>query len=55
MKDDYTSNSHYLTCTFLFREVGRMFFLNLRMKGLKSWENELGSERAEVERATKTV
>ena len=28
MKDDYTTNSHYLTHTFLFRKIGRMYFLN---------------------------
>ena len=36
MKDDYTTNSHYLTHTFLFRKVGRMYFLNLGAKGLNS-------------------
>ena len=35
MKDDYTTSSHYLTYTFLFRKVGRMYFLNLGVKGLK--------------------
>ena len=34
MKDDYTTNSHYLTHTFLFRKVGRIYFLNLGVKGL---------------------
>ena len=34
MKDDYTTNSHYLTHIFLFRKVGRMYFLNLGVKGL---------------------
>ena len=34
MKDDYTTNSHYLTYTFLFRKVGRMYFLILGVKGL---------------------
>ena len=34
MKDDYTTNSHYLTHTFLFRKVGRRNFLNLGVKGL---------------------
>ena len=34
MKDDYTTNSHYLAHTFLFRNVGRMYFLNLGVKGL---------------------
>ena len=35
MKDDYNTNSHYLTYTFLFRKVVRMYFLNLGVKGLK--------------------
>ena len=34
MKDDYTTNSHYLTYTFLFKRVGRMYILNLGVKGL---------------------
>ena len=34
MKDYYATNSHYLTCTFLCRRVGRIYFLNLRVKGL---------------------
>ena len=41
MKDDFTTNSHYLIYTFLFRKVGRMYFLNLGVKGLKyafEWE-----------------
>ena len=29
MKDDYTTNSQYLTLTLLCRKVGRMHFLNL--------------------------
>ena len=33
MKDDYTTNSRYLTYTFLSRKVGRVYFLNLGMKG----------------------
>ena len=28
MTDDFTTNSHYLIYTFLFRKVGRMYFLN---------------------------
>ena len=32
-KDDFSTNSHYLTHTFLFREVGRMYFLGLGVKG----------------------
>ena len=34
MKDDNTTDSHYLTYTFLFRKVRRMLFLNLGVKGL---------------------
>ena len=34
MCDDYNTNSHYLTYTFLFRKVGRMYFLNLGVNGL---------------------
>ena len=37
MKDDYTTNSHYLTYIFLFRKVGRMYFFNLGVKGQK-WD-----------------
>ena len=36
MKDDYNTNSHYLTYTFLFKKVGRMYFSNLGVKGLKT-------------------
>ena len=35
MKDDFTTNSHHLIYTFLFRKVGRMYFLSLGVKGLK--------------------
>ena len=35
MKDDYATNSHYLTYTFLFERCGRMYFLSLGVKGLK--------------------
>ena len=34
MKDDYTTNSHYLTYTFLFRKVERTYSFNLWVKGL---------------------
>ena len=34
MKDDYTTNSHYFTYTFLFKGDGRMYFLSLGMKSL---------------------
>ena len=34
MKDDYNTNSHYLTYTFIFRKVGIMYFLNLGVNGL---------------------
>ena len=36
MKDDCTTNSHHLTYTFLLRKVGRMYSLNLGVKGLKT-------------------
>ena len=36
MTDDYTTNSHYLAHTFLFRNVGRMYFFNLGAKEVKS-------------------
>ena len=32
MKDDNITNSHYLTYTFIFQKVGRMYFLNLGVK-----------------------
>ena len=37
MKNDYATNSHYLTYTFLFKKVGRIliYFLSLVVKGLK--------------------
>ena len=35
MKDDYTTNSHYLTYTFLFKTAGRKCFLNLGNLGVK--------------------
>ena len=33
MKHNYTSNSHYLTCTFLLKKVRRILFWNLGVKG----------------------
>ena len=33
MKNDYTTNSHYLTYTFLFKRLGECNFLVLGMKG----------------------
>ena len=33
MKDDYTTNSHHLTQTFLFKRLGEMYcFFNLEVK-----------------------
>ena len=32
--NDYTTNSHCLTYIFLFERFGRMYFLNLGVKGL---------------------
>ena len=34
MKDDYTTNSQYITYIFSFRQVGRKYFLSLGVKGL---------------------
>ena len=34
MKDDYTTNSHYLIYTFSVQKVGRMYFSNLGVEGL---------------------
>ena len=43
MRDDYSTNSHYITYTFLFEKFGRMYFLNLgvteRVKPGKSWKS----------------
>ena len=36
MRDDNTTNSHYLTHTFLLRKLWRMYFLNLGVKGLRA-------------------
>ena len=33
MKDDYTSNSHYLSYTFSLNRGRRMYFLSLGVKG----------------------
>ena len=43
------TNSHYLTYTFLFRKVGRMYFLNLGVKGLKIKNSEWVSEQKYVD------
>ena len=37
MRDYYTTNSHHLTYTFLFERFGRMYFLNLGVKGCMTW------------------
>ena len=34
MTDDHTTTSRQLTCTFLFKKVGRLCFLSLGVKGL---------------------
>ena len=34
MKGEYTTNSHYLNYILIFEKVGRMYFLNLGVKGL---------------------
>ena len=35
MRDDFTSNSYYLTYTFLLKRLGRMYFSNLGVKGFR--------------------
>ena len=35
LKDDSCTSSHYLTYTFHFKKVGRMYFLSLGLKGFK--------------------
>ena len=50
MRHDYTANSHYLTHTFLFRKVGRMYFLNLGVRGLN-----LGGEKSDRLRLSQTT
>ena len=37
MKDDYTTNSHYLTLHICLLNVGRMYVLSLGVKGLRNW------------------
>ena len=36
MKDDFNTNSHYLTYAFSLQKVGRMYFLSSGVKGLTS-------------------
>ena len=36
MNDDYTTDSRYLTYTFIFKRFGECIFLNLGVKGLKT-------------------
>ena len=46
MKDDYTTNSNYLTYIFSLWRVGRMCFLNLGVKGLKKHRGHLDFQSA---------
>ena len=39
MIDDYTTNSHYLTYTFLFKKSGRMYFFEFGSDG-KDWSSD---------------
>ena len=39
MRNYYKTNSHYLTYTSSLKNVGRMYFLSLGVKGLKGCEN----------------
>ena len=41
IKDDFTTNSHNLTHTFLFKKVGRMYVLNLEVEGFGDFTTEL--------------
>ena len=34
MKDDYPTNSHYLTCTFIFQMLGECTFWTWEWKGI---------------------
>ena len=45
MNDEYTTNSHYLTYTFFFKKVGRMYFLNLGVKGLNISDPVFSAQR----------
>ena len=36
MRDDYNTNSHFLTYTFIFRKFWRMYSLNSGVKGLST-------------------
>ena len=47
MKDDYTTNSHYLLHTFLFQRLGEFTFLSLGVKGLILLEMESYRRRLE--------
>ena len=41
MEDDYTTNSHYLTSTFLFERLKRMHFFSLDVLGVRpEWDNQ---------------
>ena len=51
MKDDYATNSHYVTYTFLFKKVGRMWFLNLGVKRLMR-DATWSADRADVATVT---
>ena len=43
MKDDHTTNSHYITYTFSLLDVGRMPFLSLGVKGLRQFSQLVSS------------
>ena len=48
LKDDYTTNSHYLTCTFLFKRLGECTFRTEEWKGLIIWRKLNSSNKALV-------
>ena len=49
MKGDCTTNSHYLVYTFLFRKVGRMYFLKLGVQGLYLYVSHLCKKESLVQ------
>ena len=48
MKDDYSTNSHYLTYTLFYRRLGELFFLNLGVKGLIAVTTDTEGVNSEV-------
>ena len=53
MKDDYTTNSDYINYTFLFRKVGRRYFLNSESERVKLRWRHVNVSVAETEISVK--